>query len=223
MVVKLSEESMQKSYKFAAESARSQRPAPFGQKNERQRDNFAILNNTWLGKIAEIAFAQMLKNNYGVNVELDFDVYPRGKWDSVDVQINNWNIDIKSSKYGSRWFLIEWSKIDFNHSSGTLPHIFVMTTVDWNKTTNIPSGNVNLVGMMYTNDLVPTNPKVHTLLRGDNIPGTTTPLYADNYGVAFHDLNSDWDKIIDYILHHNPPSLSGYPHPITNVKYNYGN
>lgn len=223
MLIKISEEGMQKSYKFAAESAQTQRPDPFGQKNVTQRNTSAILNNTWLGKMAEVAFAQMVENYYGLSVDLDFDVYPRGKWDSVDVQINNWNIDIKASKQGSRWFLLEWNKIDFNHSTGTLPHMYVMATVEWNRDTNVPSGNVNLVGMMYTKDILPTNPKVHTLHRGDTIPGTFTTLYADNYGIAFSDLNSDWSKTIDYILRHNPPSLSGYPHPITKAKYNYGN
>ena len=95
-----------------------------------------------------------------------------------------------------------------------------MTTVDWDRSTNIPNGNVDLIGMMYTKDMVSNNPKVHTLRRGDNIPGTSTPLYADNYGVAFHNLNNNWDEIIKHILSHNPPSLSGYPNPFTNEKYN---
>jgi hypothetical protein len=223
MLIKLSEEGLQKSYKFAAESSQSQRPAPFGQKDIIQRNNLAILHNTWLGKIAEIAFAQMIEKHYSLKVKLDFDVYPRGRWDSVDVQINNWNFDIKSSKKGSRWFLLEWNKIDFNHSTGTLPDIYVMTTVDWDRSKNIPNGNVDLIGMMYTKDIVSNNPKVHTLRRGDNIPGTSTPLYADNYGVAFHNLNNNWDEIIKHILSHNPPSLSGYPNPFTNEKYNDDN
>jgi hypothetical protein len=213
MIVKISEEGLQKSYIFAAESSRSQRPDPFGQKDVNQRDKYAIQHNTWLGKIAEVAFAQMLKNNYDINVDLDFGVYPRGKWDSVDVQVNKWNIDIKASKYGSRWFLIEWDKIGYYHQSGTLPHMFVMASVDWNRTHNLPNGEVNLIGMMYTNEIVPTNPKVHTLRKGSNIPGTSTSLYADNYGIAFNDLNQNWDEIIDYILHHSPPLLTGYPNP----------
>lgn len=37
----------------------------------------------------------MLHNRYGIEVELDFNYYPRGEWDNQDAEINGWRIDVR--------------------------------------------------------------------------------------------------------------------------------
>jgi hypothetical protein len=44
---------------------------------------------------------------------LDFNIYPRGVWDEADAIINGWRIDIKATRPGAKWMLIElglWQK-----------------------------------------------------------------------------------------------------------------
>jgi hypothetical protein len=52
----------------------------------------------------------MLKIRFGIVVPLDFEYYPRGEWDGQDTIINGWRIDVKGTRQGGKWMLIELSK-----------------------------------------------------------------------------------------------------------------
>ena len=164
--------------------------------------------------MAEVAISKMLKEQFNLEIPLDFEVYSRGKWDDNDVEINGWHIDVKSTRIG-HWLLIEWNKLNFRQKQGELPHAFFMCKTDWDMKVDVPKGSVDLVGCISTTKLKAGMPHVRVLRKGDCIPGTHTRLQADNFGVEFNDLQKDWKVIIEYMLHNSPPDLSEYPNPYT--------
>lgn len=167
-----------------------------------------------IGKMAEVAFARMLKEDFNIDIPLDFEIYGRGRWDDNDMVINGWNIDIKSTRIG-HWLLIEWSKLNFRQKQGKLPHAIFMCKTLWDMESDTPKGPVELVGSISLNRLVANNPHVTCIRKGERLPGTRAFLQADNYGVKFEHLNSNWHEVIGYILNNSAPDLSYYPNPYT--------
>lgn len=212
--IKLTAEELQKCIEFSEQSAKTQQPIEFGQNTTVARKVKEIARDNLIGKMAEVAIVKMLKEDFGIEVPLDFAIYDRGVWDENDIVINGWNIDIKSTRIG-HWLLIEWNKLNFRQKNGDLPHVFFMCKTSWDMETDTPNGVVQLIGSISTGRLKAENPSVVVLRKGDFIPKTNTRLQADNFGVEFNNLNSDWHSVISYMLNNNPPDLSNYPNPYT--------
>lgn len=104
-----------------------------------------------------------------------------------------------------------------------------MASVKWNRDTDKPTGVVNLVGSASLMKLKPNIPQTQILRKGDCFPKTNARLQADNYAIHFDDLEHDWDKVIGYIISHEPPDTGNYPNPysgktteeILNTRYNH--
>ena len=95
-----------------------------------------------------------------------------------------------------------------------------MAIVDWDRTRDLPSRRVEVVGCASVMKLRPGVPTTLVLRKGAYIPGTKTQLQADNYGISFSDLEKDWESVIQYITTHSPPILENYPNPYTGQPYN---
>lgn len=212
--ITLTAEELQKSKDFSVRSAQTQQAIEFGQSDTKARDISEIARDNMIGKMAEIAFSRMLKEDFNIEIPIDFEVYERGKWDDNDMIINGWNIDIKSTRIG-HWLLIEWSKLNFRQKQGKLPHAFFMCKTQWDTEHDAPLGTVELVGSISLNRLVANQPHVHSIRKGERLPGTRAFLQADNFGVKFEYLNSNWNEVINYILENPAPDLSMYPNPYT--------
>lgn len=215
MIIRLSEQEYERCLSFAKTCALNQQRIEFGQSDTKPRGTSEISRDNMIGKMAEVAFAKMLHDRYGIDIELDFNYYPRGKWDDQDAVINGWLIDVKATRKGGRWMLIEWSKLNFRQKQNMLSHLYVMASVDWDREKDLPHREVDLVGCASIQKLLPGLPSTVVLRKGECIPNTHTPLQADNYGIRFTDLETDWDKVLQYILNHQPPDLSTYPNPYT--------
>lgn len=213
-IITLTPDELQKCKEFSIKSAKSQQAIEFGQSDTKARSISEIARDNLIGKMAEVAFACMLKEDFDIDIPLDFNVYARGKWDDNDLIINGWNIDIKSTRIG-HWLLIEWSKLNFRQKQGELPHAFFMCKTAWDMDKDEPLGTVDLVGSISLNKLKAGAPHVHTIRKGELLPGTRTHLQADNFGVRFKNLNHNWSEVISYILEHEPPVLDTYPNPYT--------
>ena len=213
-IITLTPDELQKCKEFSIKSAKSQQAIEFGQSDTKARSISEIARDNLIGKMAEVAFARMLKEDFDIDIPLDFNVYARGKWDDNDLIINGWNIDIKSTRIG-HWLLIEWSKLNFRQKQGELPHAFFMCKTAWDMDKDEPLGTVDLVGSISLNKLKAGAPHVHTIRKGELLPGTRTHLQADNFGVRFRNLNPNWAEVIPYILEHEPPNLDTYPNPYT--------
>jgi len=216
MIITLTKEQLEKCNKFSYECAKNQQQIEFGQSDTIPRSIKEIGRDNMIGKIAEVAFSNMLNDRYGLIVPLDFEYYPRGKWDVQDAVINNWRIDVKCTRQGGRWMLIEWSKLNFRQKDNDLSHLFVMASVMWNREMDIPTGKVDLIGSASILRLKQGISTTHVLYKGDCIPNTHMKLQSDNFGIKFENLEHNWDKVIGYITKHNPPCLNNYPNPYIN-------
>ncbi len=95
--IRLTDEELAKCIEFSAASAPNQQAIEFGQRTTKARSAREIARDNLIGKIAEAAFSKMMYENYGLEVPLDYNYYPRGKWDNMDAEINGWRIDIKGT------------------------------------------------------------------------------------------------------------------------------
>lgn len=136
---------------------------------------------------------------------LDFNYYPRGQWDNQDAEINEWRIDVKGTRSGGRWMLIEWNKLNFRQRDNNLFHLFVMFTVDWDRNSNQPIGRVSRRGAVSLAGLKDGVPTTVTLRKGSVLPGTKTHLQADNFGIQFKDLYKHLNHMVEYLLASPPP------------------
>lgn len=213
----LTDAEMDKCREFSRISAASQQAIEFGQHTTKARPEKEIARDNLIGKMAEVAFSKMMKENYGIDVPLDFNYYPRGQWDGQDAEINGWRIDVKGTRSGGRWMLIEWNKLDFRQRDNNLSHLFVMFTVDWERSTDQPTGEVSYQGAASLAKLKESVPTTVVLRKGDVIPGTQTHLQADNYGIRFGDLYKHLNHLVKFLLK-APPEQSltdNYKNPYT--------
>ena len=190
---------------FSRVSAQSQQAIEFGQRTTKARSVDEITRDNLIGKIAEVAFSKMMKENYGIDVPLDFNYYPRGQWDDQDAIINGWRIDIKGTRKGGRWMLIEWNKLVFRQRDNKLSHVYLMFVVDWNRQTDQPTGRVSYKGAVSLNRLNDHTPTTLVLRKGSKLPGTNAYLQADNYGIQFKDLYKHLNHLVGYFTKSPPP------------------
>lgn len=213
----LTNDEMDRCREFSRISATSQQAIEFGQNTTGARSENEIARDNLIGKIAEVAFSKIMKENHGIEVPLDFNYYPRGQWDSQDAQINGWKIDIKGTRSGVKWMLIEWNKLCFRQRDNNLSHLYIMFTVDWNRTTDQPTGKVCFKGVASLDKLMDGIPTTAVLRKGSLIPGTNTRLQADNFGLKFDDLNIHINYLVRSLLR-EPPADSlteNYKNPYT--------
>lgn len=205
----LTDAEMDKCREFSRISAASQQAIEFGQHTTKARSESEIARDNLIGKIAEVAFSKMMKENYGIDVPLDFNYYPRGQWDDQDAEINGWRVDVKGTRSGGRWMLIEWNKLNFRQRDNNLSHLFIMFTVDWDRNTDQPTGKVSYRGAVSLTKLKDGIPTTVVLRKGSILPGTKTHLQADNYGIQFKDLYKHLNHLVEYLRAAPPlPSLT---------------
>ena len=219
MFVTLSDAEYSQCLTFSRKCSLNQQRIEFGQRDTEARSLSEISRDNLIGKMAEVAFAKMLREVFGIQIELDFNYYPRGEWDAQDAVINGWNIDVKATRKGGRWMLIEWNKLDFRQKQNKLAHLYVMAIVDWDRNNDLPSRRVELVGCASILKLRANVPTTVVLRKGSCIPDTNTLLQADNFGISFSNLEKDWESVIQYITTHSPPSTENYPNPYTGRSY----
>lgn len=178
MQINLTELELERCREFAIRSSQTQREIAFGQIGERSTP-YQITVDTHIGKVAELAFSKMLRDRFGIHTELDWEVYRRGEYDKCDITINEWKFDIKGTKHGSKWLLVEDNKIQAQRRDNSLCHFYILVTVEID-TDSQPTGMTEIKGyaaIEWFRDELPCN----RLKRGDLIPRTQTPLKSDNY------------------------------------------
>ena len=215
--IALTPEEIEVCREFSLRSASSQQAIEFGQHTTKARSIDEIARDNLIGKIAEVAFSKMMKENYGIEVPLDFDYYPRGQWDNQDAVINGWKIDVKGTRKGGRWMLIEWNKLCFRQRDNNLSHLYSMFSVDWDRGVDLPTGMVSYQGAVSLSKLNDNSPTTSVLRKGTKLPGTDTYLQADNYGILFKDLYKHLNHLVAYLTKSPPPQAltDNYKNPYT--------
>ena len=204
--VLLSMREMERCAEFAMKSAETQQAIEFGQKTTEERRVVEIARDTMIGKMAEVAFQKIMLRDYQIQVPLDFAIYPRGRWDEDDATINGWRIDVKGTRRGGRWMLIEWNKLKFRQQDHNLSHIYSMFSVDWDRDSDRPTGYVLFEGVASLSKLKVGCETTRVFTRGELIPGTNMRLQADNFGIRFTDLTKDLDGVVSFITNNAPPT-----------------
>lgn len=156
----LSQYDMQRCVDFSKESAKSQQAIEFGQSDTVPRRIAEIARDNLIGKMAEVATTHMLREDFGLHFTVNFDIYPRGEWDDFDVQINGWNVDIKSTRTG-QWLLFEVDKLRMrqNQKYNNLPDAIFMCRTPWNRELDEPKGAVKLIGAVSLKIFCQTIPR----------------------------------------------------------------
>lgn len=207
----LTEYELDRCIAFSKASAPTQQAKEFGQNETKPRSKTEVARDNLIGKMAEMAFSRMLREDFGVHLPINFDIYPRGECDDQDFQINGWKIDVKSTTKG-HWMLFEADKLRMRseQSLNNLPDVILMCQTPWHEDTDEPEGSVAIIGTISLTRLLSVDPKVLRLGKNEYIPGTRTRLLAENYGVHFRDLCRDFSTTIPYLLHNHPPDPSSY-------------
>ena len=215
--IRLTPEELDQCIDFARRSAPTQQKIEFGSHDTKPRDPKEVARDNLIGKIAEVAFSKMMKANYGLDIPLYFEIYPRGKWDQQDALIHGWRIDVKGTRKGGRWMLVEWNKLNFRQREDRLSHVYVMFSVDWDRAADQPTGRASYEGAASLNKLRADCQTTRVLRKGEPIPGTHAILQADNYGILFRDLYKHLNHLVKYLQENEPPhSLTeNYPNPFT--------
>jgi hypothetical protein len=189
MTVYLTDYDMEQCKLFAREAARTgtHEQNEFGNWNTIRRSPDRMYQDILTGKLAEVAVARWMYSGYGVKVPTNFEQIPLGDCDNEDFQVNGWALDIKCTKTG-RWLLFEKHKAEYRKRTGTAPD-FVIMCREKHKAIEIVGG------ISFRHLTAPDGERVRFIRKGEQIPGTTTRLKADNYAVPFERLG-DPDRIL---------------------------
>lgn len=210
--VRLTQSELKQCSDFALNSAKSQQAIEFGNYKTRPRSLKELARDTLIGKLGEVAFSRLLKEKFDVFVELDFKIYPQGIWDVDDFVLFGQRIDVKATRSGGRWLLVELNKLEFRQRENKLPYAFLFAITGWDRKTDYPTGIITLSGYAYLNQIC--HPEkiglrdasicqgikgTQFLKQNDLIPGTNTPLQADNCGRSVRLLEKNWCNLINLL------------------------
>ena len=185
------EEEFGKCKKFAESSSPTQREYRSG--GTEFRSVSKIAGDTMRGKVGEIIAKKFLEQEPLAigDISLDFEVYPRGKWDETDIEVGGKKVSIKSSKHFSRFLLLETKDLDRDESD-----FYVLVLVD----SDAKSGCVK--GFISRDEIMKVGDGTLDLKKGQNIPGTSTPLDADNRARRLehlHNSEQEWIEMVKKI------------------------
>lgn len=174
---------------FSKNSAKTQREYRSGGTQIRVLNQ--IEEDTLRGKVGEVVAVKFLGQSplNITNIKLDFNIYPRGKWDEQDFTLSGKKIAIKSAKWFSRWLLIETKDVN----RGDIYDIYVLIVVS----KDFKSGEVK--GYATKDEIL----NALKLKKGENIPNTNTSLDADNNAIHSKDLHNseqEWQELIKKCL-----------------------
>ena len=180
----------EKCKEFAEKSSSSQREHRSG--GTMIRNNYQIFSDTLRGKMGEIATKNFLEQpplNFK-EIELDFEIYPRGVWDREDFKIYDKRFSIKTAKDFSKYLLLETKDLE----RGDTYDYYVLVLVNEKKRT------AQIVGYIPKNEMQTVSEKTLDLKKGESIPKTGVTLDADNHARHKDDLlNSeyDWKSLVE--------------------------
>ena len=164
---------------FAEKSAKTQRDFRSGGTLRRSMDN--MIGDIERGKLAE-AIVQKFLEGYGIKIALDFNIYPRGKWDDGDFTLKGMKFSIKSSKEYAKFLFLESKDIE----RGYLFDYYIFVNVD----NSLEGGRVR--GCATMKDVI----SFKQYKKGEFIPHTRITFDADNHGREVKYLSQNWDQIL---------------------------
>lgn len=117
---------------------------------------------------------------FKIQVDVDFNIYPRGVWDENDFVVNGKKIDVKASRSGAKWLLVECKKLEFRKKEGIIPFAFVFCITEWHREHDVPTGRVFLGGFILTKELC--NIELIGKVRNKNLCGNKNIIFIPENG-----------------------------------------
>lgn len=187
--IKITDQEFDECKKFADDSSKTQREHRSGGTYFRSADE--IHSDTLRGKIAEVAVKKFLEQD-PLNVkeiDLDFNIYPRGVWDKCDFNLNGKKVSIKSSKHFARCLLLETKDI----LRGNVFDFYILVLV------NEKNRSAKIAGYALRSEIETVSEKTLELKKGENIPETSVPLDADNRARKKDHLHKSETEWVDFV------------------------
>jgi hypothetical protein len=191
--IPLTVEEMAKCRDFAIGCGETHQHIEFGQGDTQPRAASETARDIIIGKLGEVAFAKWFAANHGIELVLDFENYGAKVWDKADAEYRGFRIDVKASRQGAKWLLLDINKIIFRAADNQLPHILVFLTTGWNRNADKPTGMAYLHGYAFLPDMRLSEEGAVHMPKGSKIPGTQTVLQAENVGRRVENLFTNWD------------------------------
>lgn len=116
----LKDETIDKVFDFAYTMAFEEKHRKTRSGGKIKRRNGEIFANTFQGKLAECAAVNFFYK-YDNTIEIDFNTYDLGKWDTVDLTVCKKEVAVKSTKRFGQLLLLETK--DWNESGEYIPNI----------------------------------------------------------------------------------------------------
>lgn len=190
-----------------------------------ERHNGAVFADAFQGKLAECATCNLL---YSVDpgIKLDFSKSKRGRWDTVDVIVNNRNIAVKSTKRFGNLLLLETK--DWNAEGQYIPNsgtgvseydFFLLVRISpscedimkshrWYFLDELDRHSLlraivsekwvyDFVGYITREQLKYIIREKHIIFQGEKLNGTV-PMDADNYYVQAGDMLSAEELLFEF-------------------------
>lgn len=193
--VELTDYEMELCRMFSTESARTQQHVEFGQRGTFVRDDRETARDTMIGKMAEVAVARLIDQQFGLRLPVNFQVYPTGG-DADDFCINGWHIDVKATRTG-HFLFYEVHKMRRRQLDGTMPDVIIACRTPWDMQEDIPKGNfVHVAGCVSRQRLMHS-----LLLQGERIPGTMCRMQTSNYYADFDEVG-EFHRSVGHLLGH---------------------
>lgn len=214
MRIRLTKDNVDQCRDFADMSAPNQQAVEF-QELGRRRAVHEIARDIFVGKLTEVAYAQVLGELTDLAIELDFNVYPPGVWDNQDICVNRWRLESKGIR-GGNWLLVHWNSLRYRQREDALPHVYLLGIVSWNRDRDDLSPNpyVLCVGYATLVELIEGYPGTQILLQNQHIPHTNMPLQTHNFGRHRDDLHNDWPQLVTLLTQSEPFRTDNYYVPI---------
>lgn len=182
--ITLSKEEIKKVETFA--SMVDVNPKSFGQRDSMKRDRTTMIRDMVVGKCGELAFQKYMRLTFGIEFELDFNIYSRKERDTQDALFNGYRFEIKTIKRGN-WLMYEKDTMSMRYRTSDIPHYFVLVRFD------IETGKAEIVGYIPFEAMAD---KKNLLKKGSILPSTKTPLKAENYSVHADQLLGNWKTLM---------------------------
>lgn len=189
--------------KFAEAVADGQIAIEFNERHTLTRGRAEVIRDAMIGRLGELAVAKMLRYRFKIEAEPDWTITDRGIGDDGDLLVMGRRVDVKATRAGGRWLLVERTRFEIGKRLGKLSDFYVLASTGWNRQTDKPTGVVNLVGYAKLTDLCQPSligergPRIAGLAarwigRGDFLPDTQVKLQTDNLAIPHNLLRKDW-------------------------------
>jgi len=192
----LSLDDRKKAFEFALKFWENKKDGRDFCRDDLQRPLTKKLADVAMGKLGELAFQNFLRSLFGIEIELDFDIYVNRADDGRDIKNVKQIVNIKSVRYNARSLLLYPSQCTsdlYICSRLNLPSNYKQS-LKWLKN----DVEFDISGFIDHDNLMK---KCEYRKKGDNIPGTSTKILAreGNNCLCINLLNTDWEDFINQL------------------------